>query len=104
MLKIVLLLTLLQVPIFAICAYVLRFSNTNLIKWNVCVLMVSLIVLQLTIVVHNLRIGNVSPFYKEGVLGRFVYAASYVVMVALVGGITYFAWFCFVHPDLVRVR
>jgi hypothetical protein len=91
-----------QIPLLFICVHLLRLDDRVIVRWNASLLIMSLVIGQVIVVWHNLRIGNVDPFFRSGFLGRCCFALCFAVMIALMVALTWFAYVCFTSPERIR--
>ncbi|MBA3685417.1 MAG: hypothetical protein H0W72_09270 [Planctomycetes bacterium] len=93
-----------QVLAYLVCDSVLDVGKTFLIRWNLSLVLLTLVATQFAVVGHNLQTGNVSPVFTRPRTGRALFALSSLIVLGVMPALLWFAWVCFTRPEAVTVK
>ena len=96
------LLVFVQIIVFFVCYEVVGMNKITLVKWNISAVIASLVLTQIAVIAHNIQIGNISLLYRHRPFGPLMFVLSFIVVIALMIGLSWFAFVCFSQPESVQ--
>jgi hypothetical protein len=97
------LLILLQVILYFVCEQMLV-PRLTLIRWNVSFIAISLVISQILIICHNLKMGCIHPFFTRNTAGWIAFGGMSVIVLGLIALLIWFAALCLTHPELIKFK